>query len=171
MTEAVQQFVGEAEQSDDLTMLAIQYIGQQQQQDVRFQRSITLTNDIDEIHKLGDFIDQVCEVASFNPSTIMQMNLAIEEAVVNIMNYAYPQGTTGNINVEARLSDSSLVFVISDTGKPFDPTTQGEIDITLPAEERPVGGLGIHLIRQLMDSVNYEYIDSHNILTLTKKIN
>ena len=171
MTEAVQQFVGEAEQSDDLTMLAIQYIGQQQQQDVRFQRSITLTNDIDEIHKLADFIDQVCEVASFNPATIMQMNLAIEEAVVNIMNYAYPQGTTGNINVEARLSDSSLVFVISDTGKPFDPTAQGEVDITLSAEERPVGGLGIHLIRQLMDSVNYEYIDNHNILTLTKKIN
>ena len=63
-----------------------------------------------------------------------------------------------------------LTFVISDSGKPFDPTTKGDVDTTLPAEERSIGGLGIHLVKQLMDNIQYEYKDGHNVLTLKKKI-
>lgn len=62
-----------------------------------------------------------------------------------------------------------ISFVISDSGKPFDPTTKAEVDTTLPAEERPIGGLGIHLVRQMMDDVAYERKDNKNILTLCKK--
>ena len=86
------------------------------------------------------------------------------------MNYAYPKGTKGDITIETKANDTQLSFIISDTGKPFDPTAKAEVDITLSAEDRAIGGLGIHLIRQIMDNINYERIDGHNILTLIKKL-
>ena len=168
MTEAVHQFVGEAEQSDDLTMLALQY--KHYQSDVRYQRSITLPNDVQSVPELAEFVDIVCEAAGFDMETCMKMNLAIEEAVVNVMNYAYPEGAKGAVSVDATISDEGLIFAISDNGKPFDPTSKEEVDTTLSAEERGIGGLGIHLIRQIMDSINYEYIDGRNVLKLIKKL-
>jgi sigma-B regulation protein RsbU (phosphoserine phosphatase) len=98
------------------------------------------------------------------------MNLAIEEAVVNVMSYAYPAGVVGNVNIEAQADEERLKFTITDNGIPFDPTAKAEVDTTLSAEDRPIGGLGIHLVRQLMDSINYERIDGKNILTLRKKL-
>lgn len=168
MADAVHTFVGEADQSDDLTMLAIQYT--KQQKDIVYQRSLTLTNDLKRVPRLNEFIDEVSEANGFDMSTIMQINLAIEEAVVNVMNYAYPEGTKGDITIEAKSNGAEMIFIISDTGKPFDPTAKPEVDITKSAEDRAIGGLGIHLIRQIMDRINYERIDGHNILTLIKKL-
>jgi sigma-B regulation protein RsbU (phosphoserine phosphatase) len=134
------------------------------------QHSITLTNDIEQVPQLADFVDMVCEEVGFDPSVSIQMNLAIEEAVVNVMSYAYPVGTVGNVIIEAQANEDCLTFTIIDNGTPFDPTAKSEVDTTLSAEERPIGGLGIHLVRQLMDSINYERIDNKNILTLRKKL-
>lgn len=169
MTDAVHQFVGEADQSDDLTMMALQYT--KRQENITYQRSLTLTNDLKRVPRLNTFIDEVCEANGFDMATTMQINLAIEEAVVNVMNYAYPKGTKGDITIEAKANTSELSIIISDTGKPFDPTAKAEVDITLSAEDRSIGGLGIHLIRQIMDHINYERIDGHNVLTLMKKLN
>ena len=168
MGDAVHQFVGDAEQSDDLTMLAIQYI--KQQRDIKLRKTIVLPNDTKEVPRLAAFVDEMCEAVNFDATTIMQMNLAIEEAVVNVMEYAYPPGTRGDISIEAQSNDVRLKFTITDSGSPFDPTVQADADTTLKAEERPIGGLGIHLVRQLMDSINYERIDGHNVLTLRKKL-
>ena len=168
MTRAVHQFVGEAKQSDDLTMLALQY--KHQQPDILYQRSLSLPGDVQRVSDLSGFVDRVCEAAKLNDDLSMQINLAIEEAVVNIMNYAYPKGVKGIVNVDASISEKGLRFVISDSGIPFDPTTKAEVDVTLPAEERGIGGLGIHLIRQIMDIVNYERIEGRNVLTLIKRI-
>ena len=168
MTAAVHDFVGEAEQSDDLTLLAIQYTKEHLVE--RIERSITLANDVQEVPRLADFVDEVCEALGFDMSVTMQMNLAIEEAVVNVMNYAYPAGHKGNVRIEAHANDLRLKFTIIDSGTPFDPTAKEEVDTTLSAEERPIGGLGIHLVRQLMDSINYERIDGKNVLTLRKKL-
>ena len=134
------------------------------------QHSITLTNDIEQVPQLADFVDMVCEEVGFDPSVSIQMNLAIEEAVVNVMSYAYPVGIVGNVIIEAQANEDCLTFTIIDNGTPFDPTAKSEVDTTLSAEERPIGGLGIHLVRQLMDSINYERIDNKNILTLRKKL-
>lgn len=168
MGDAVKAFVGEAEQSDDLTMFAIQYT--KTKRVVRMQRNITLTNDIQDVPKLSAFVDEVCEEMGFEATDTMQMNLAIEEAVVNVMNYAYLPGTQGDIDIVAQADDLCLKFTISDSGTPFDPTARPEADTTLSAEERPIGGLGIYLVRQLMDSINYERIDNKNVLTLRKKL-
>ncbi|MBO6012241.1 MAG: ATP-binding protein, partial [Bacteroidales bacterium] len=91
------------------------------------------------------------------------------EAVVNVMNYAYPSGTKGDVTVEASANDVRLKFTVIDSGAPFDPTVRAEVDTTLSAEDRPIGGLGIHLVRQIMDSINYERVDGRNVLTLRKK--
>lgn len=168
MTDAVHQFVGDAEQSDDLTLMAIQYI--KQQRDVRMRKSIVLTNDIQEVPKLTAFVDAVCETVGFNSTVTMQVNLAIEEAVVNVMNYAYPRGKKGDVTIEAISNDIRLKFVIIDSGTPFDPTVHADVDTTLSAQERPIGGLGIHLVRKIMDSINYERVDNFNVLTLRKKL-
>ena len=168
MLKAVTGFVGEADQSDDLTMLAIQYT--KHHSDTSYQCSTILTNDVQEVPKLAEFIDKVCEEVGVDPGLNMQLNLAMEEAVVNVMNYAYPPGTKGNINIVAKAYDDILSFSIIDNGKPFDPTAKAEVDTTLSAEERSIGGLGIHLVRQMMDTINYEYADNTNILTLSKKI-
>ena len=168
MEQAVKEFVGNAEQSDDLTMMAVQY--RKEQKHIRMQHSITLKNDIEQVPQLADFVDMVCEELDFDPSLAIQMNLAIEEAVVNVMSYAYPAGVVGNVNIEAQADEERLKFTITDNGIPFDPTAKAEVDTTLSAEDRPIGGLGIHLVRQLMDSINYERIDGKNILTLRKKL-
>ena len=131
---------------------------------------LDLPNDVQTVPQLAEFVDEICEASGFDMGTTMQMNLALEEAVVNVMNYAYPAGTEGKIHIEAQVNDIRLKFVITDSGVPFDPTVKGEADVTLSAEERPVGGLGIFLVRQIMDSINYERINDQNILTLRKNL-
>ncbi len=168
MTESIGTFVDGAVQSDDLTMLAIQYT--KEQRDVRLKRGITLPNDVQTIPQLKEFVDGVARDLSFDNETTTSLNLAIEEAVVNAMSYAYPQGTTGDISIEAEANDVRLKFTITDSGDPFDPTAKEDADITLSADERPIGGLGIFLVRQLMDSINYERLDGKNILSLRKKL-
>ena len=131
---------------------------------------LTLQNDVQQVPQLAQFVDETCEAAGLDMATAMKLTLAVEEAVVNVMNYAYPAGTVGDVCIEVHTDNNQLVFIISDSGKPFDPTTKDEVDTTLSAEERPIGGLGIHLVRNIMDSIDYERKDGKNILTLSKKL-
>lgn len=133
-------------------------------------KQIILQNDIQQVPLLAQFVDEACETAGLDMATAMKLNLAIEEAVVNVMNYAYPQGTVGDIYIEVQVDNNQLEFIISDSGTPFDPTTMAEVDTTLSAEERTIGGLGIHLVRNIMDSINYERVNGKNILALIKKL-
>lgn len=134
-------------------------------------KHLILPNDIETIPRLNEFIDGFCEETGIGMDICTSLNLAIEEAVVNVMNYAYPEKTVGHVDIGMEADGNSLTVVISDTGKPFDPTQKKDVDVTLPAEQREIGGLGIHLIRQIMDSIGYEYTDHKNILTLRKKLN
>lgn len=166
--QAVDEFVDGAEQSDDLTMLALRYTPVNRV--AILDEHIVLKNDVHQVPQLNDFVDHVAQQLQLNKSVQQQLKLAVEEAVVNVMQYAYPLGTTGDIEVDA-LSDGELLkIVISDRGKAFDPTQAAKADTTLAVDERPIGGLGILLVRELMDSINYERIDSKNVLTLIKKI-
>ena len=168
MSDAVSQFVGDAEQSDDLTMMAIQYI--KENDDSKINESIVLQNDIKEIPRLTAFVEEICHEANLPTNVSMQLRLAIEEAVVNVIDYAYEPNTQGSVTIKAKSNGTRLKFVIIDAGTPFDPTQKAEVDTTLSAKERPIGGLGIHLVRQIMDSVEYERMGSLNVLTLRKNI-
>ena len=134
------------------------------------EKSIILANDIAEISRLATFIEEVGEAFALTPDVVFNLNLVIEEAVVNVINYAYPKEEHQPIYLSAHLHEGSIVLVLTDTGKEFDPTLAPEADITLSADEREIGGLGIFLIRQIMNEVRYERIDGKNILTLEKKL-
>ena len=169
MTEAVRAFVGDAEQSDDLTMLAIRYTTEHFESQVS--EELRLTNQVDEVARLGTFVKAVLEKIGVEKSLARQLRLAIEEAVVNVIDYAYPAGTEGTIDVLMQSDGKKLRVQIADSGVPFDPTSKEKTDITLSAEDRQIGGLGILLVRELMDSINYERTKGRNVLTLMKALN
>ena len=164
----VQEFVGDAEHSDDLTMLAIHYTPK------HFESTLTETllikNDVHEVSKFSTFIKSVMEKLNIEKTLARQLRLAIEEAVVNVIDYAYPAGQEGNIEVRIMSDGQTLKTVLIDSGVAFDPTAKEKADTSLSAEDRQIGGLGILLVRELMDSINYERIDGQNILTLIKKL-
>jgi sigma-B regulation protein RsbU (phosphoserine phosphatase) len=131
-------------------------------------RIIKITNRLEEVPQMMASIEDICTEEGIDEMTILGINLALEEAVVNVVNYAYPEGTVGDIEMEVNADAKAITFILRDHGKPFDPTAAKEVDITLSAEERQIGGLGIHLIRNYMDEVKYDYCDGQNVLTLVK---
>ena len=90
------------------------------------QHSITLTNDIQQVPQLADFVDMVCEEVGMDMAIAIQMNLAMEEAVVNVMDYAYPAGTVGDVTIEAESDDDQLQFTIIDSGTPSSASVDGQ---------------------------------------------
>ena len=134
------------------------------------EKSIVLANEISEISRLNGFIEDIGEEFGLTPDVVFNLNLVLEEAVVNVINYAYPKEDHQWIYLSAKLQDGTIILVLTDTGKEFDPTMAPEADITLSADEREIGGLGIFLIRQIMNEVKYERIDGKNVLTLEKKL-
>ncbi len=133
-------------------------------------KRLILGNELEQINLLAEYIETIAEEANIDPSMTMSINLALEEAVTNVILYAYPEGKKGEIIIDAHVSDHELTFIIMDKGVAFDPTQKEDADITLGVEERPIGGLGIFLVKQLMDHVNYKRIEESNILTMSKSI-
>ena len=168
MTDAVHQFVNGAEQSDDLTMMAVQYI--KPEHNITLRKSLVLPNDTKQLRQLTAFVQEICASIGLDEQLTKKINLAVEEAVTNVMLYAYPPGVKGDVRIEMRANDLQLMFNIFDSGAPFNPTTVPDADVTLPLEQRHKGGLGIFLIRKLMDHVSYERIDDCNELVLIKRL-
>lgn len=131
---------------------------------------LRLNNDISEVPQLAEWVEQLCEKYDLSPSAVFQLNLALEEAVVNVMNYAYPGQTGMPVMLSACKCDDAMVFTLEDNGLPFDPTASDEPDLSLPIEERPIGGLGIFLVRQIMTNVSYVRREDTNVLTMTYSI-
>ncbi|MBQ2488589.1 MAG: ATP-binding protein [Bacteroidales bacterium] len=132
--------------------------------------TLTLHNNVQEVSLLAPFIETIAMENGLDHSLTMELNLAVEEAVVNVMEYAYPQGETGEVTIEVSVADGLLDINIIDSGAPFDPTKKNDPDTSLPVEERSIGGLGIFLVRQVMDTVSYRRDNGKNILTFTKNI-
>ena len=134
------------------------------------EKKLILQNEVAEISKLAIFIDELGEEFGLSPELVFNLNLVLEEAVSNVILYAYPQEEHQTISLIAKKKGNQLIFVLTDSGKEFDPTQAPDADITLSAEERPIGGLGIFLIRQIMNTVEYQRIDGKNVLTLGKEL-
>jgi anti-sigma regulatory factor (Ser/Thr protein kinase) len=129
---------------------------------------ITVAATIEQIPVISDFIERLMSNAGFDSRKIMEVQLALEEACTNVAKYAYP-GKDGTIHIVARVHGDRLVLIIEDDGIPFDPTTHTVTLSQAGTKDRPVGGLGIHLIRCYVDGMSFEFRDGKNALTLLKK--
>lgn len=109
------------------------------------------------------------EISSCRMKEFLTLQLACEEIVVNITSYAYPEGSDDYLDVIIQKTDR-IVIRFEDGGVPFNPLEHKSPDVTLPWKQRPIGGLGIFLLRRKMDDINYEYADNKNILTIEKVI-
>ena len=165
LSDAAHRFAGVAPQSDDLTLLAVRFDPSN-----KHREQLTLVNDQSEVSRLGVFVKDFLGTLQMDKKTAAGIRLALEEAVVNVINYAYPVGEKGDILINADTDGHEVRFTITDSGYPFDPTTVLEPDTTLDAQNRPIGGLGILLSRKLMDSISYVRRDGKNVLSLTKII-
>ena len=134
-------------------------------------KQIILGNRISELPTLTAFIESCGEEWQLRPEVVFNLQLALEECVTNVIMYAYPPEEQHTLQVTAELQEPELIFTIEDSGVPFDPTQVAEADTSLSAEERPIGGLGIYLVRQLMDVIEYRRDGDRNLLTLRKRVN
>ena len=138
------------------------------------QRELTLHNDVKQIELLTEFIEVLCEELGLDTMLTFNLNLVLEEAVTNVIMYAYPQNEdhTMTLKTWTEQSDNVIAFELKDQGKPFNPIEEApEVDTTLSADERQIGGLGIFLINKIMDEVAYRYEGGSNILIMKKNIN
>ena len=162
--EDIRDFVEEAEQADDITMLAFCYRG-------RLLRSCIVLEPLEsELPKLRDFIESRLWEADY-PAKGIQIQMAAEEIFVNIAKYAYQDNTEqkkGKVEIRCTVKEKQISLTFADSGIPYNPLDREEPDILLPADKRPVGGLGIYLVKKSMDHVEYVYRDGKNILTITQ---
>ncbi len=166
---AVDRFVGDAEKFDDLTMLCLDYRGPAAVEKPDNELELTATDE--NLEMVLNFINAHLEAAGCKPRKMQEVDMAVEEAFVNVSHYAYGEDR-GSVLVRAAVSGNPAVaeIVLQDRGMPFDPLAKKDPDVTLSAEERQIGGLGIYMVKKLMDQVSYEYRDGQNILTMRKKL-
>ena len=128
--------------------------------------SLKLPAKLENLQKFMNSISDCARTEGFGQKRIDEIELALEEVLVNIFNYAYPQ-SPGDVEVSCKLEAGRLIIEIIDSGIPFDVTARTDPDLTADVEERKIGGLGIFLIRKMVDEVKYRRENDQNILTLT----
>lgn len=126
---------------------------------------------VENIEKVTEFVDQQLEQLKCSMKAQMQIDIAIDELFGNIAHYAY-QSKVGSVTVRVEVTKNPLAVVITfiDNGIPYDPLATREPDITLSANERQIGGLGIYMVKKSMDDISYEYREGKNILKIKKNI-
>lgn len=162
--EDLEQFVGNAAQTDDITMLYLTVPG-------RKILEKTVPARLDYMDPLIDELDQYLKTEQCPQKILTELEISLEEIFTNIASYAYEK-EDGELWLSCRLEQGSGEFTMQfkDWGKPFNPVEKRDPDFTIPFDERPIGGLGIHMVRNFADEVGYEYRDGCNILTIKKKI-
>lgn len=166
------QFSKDAEQRDDITLMCIANNTPVQSQ------ALVISNDIEELQRVKPLVREYCECLGCDKRLTQKIVLALEEALANVINYAYQKGELGNIDIDILAMPAvnehiqgDITFVISDNGEPFNPLEKQDVDVAQAIDDRQVGGLGIYIYQQLMDTVLYKRTDDgRNVLTLTKHI-
>jgi sigma-B regulation protein RsbU (phosphoserine phosphatase) len=165
-------FSEDADQRDDITLMCIANNISAQSQ------TLVISNDIEELQRVKPLVREYCECLGCDKRLTRKIVLALEEALANVINYAYPKGELGSIDIDilampavSEQIPGDITFVISDSGAPFNPLEKQSVDVEQAMDDRQVGGLGIYLYQQLMDTVLYNRTDDgRNVLTLTKHI-
>ena len=164
----IDEFVGEAPQFDDITMLMFDYKPKEGGANMTYQ---TFPAKVEALSDVLGFVDRILESYDCPMKIQTAICVAIEEVFVNVAHYAYGGGE-GDMVLGIGLDEKSrdITFRMTDKGTPFDPLKKPDPDITLSAEEREIGGLGIFITKKTMDTVSYAYENGENILTMIKKI-
>ena len=131
---------------------------------------ISITNKIENLEKVASFIEQFCNENNLNDYISFDLHLVEDEITSNIINYAFDDNLEHIIDISIELEAGNVKMQFIDDGKEFNILKAKEANVDLPLEERPIGGLGIFLVKQKMDFINYERKEKKNILTLTKRI-
>ncbi len=131
----------------------------------------TVTAILENFGMVADFVDEELEKRDVPMAAEAQIDIALDEIYTNVVKYAYGE-EAGDVTVRLDFSEdnSEVRMTVSDAGIPYDPLQQEDPDVTLEADERQIGGLGIYLVKQLMDEVSYEYRGGMNILRMRKKL-
>ncbi len=132
-------------------------------------RELTLDATPENVDRAIEFVDEILEEYGCKRSVQMEIEVAVDELFSNIAHYAYDT-KTGNATVQVDVTEDPLTVEITfvDSGKPYDPLAKADPDTTQSIEERPIGGMGILIVKKSMDAVDYEYKDGKNILTIKK---
>ena len=133
-------------------------------------KELRIKNQISELEKVAQFVEEIGEELGLSMELHMNLNLVMEEMVTNVIFYAYPQGEVADIELLAKSDGKELTFVLSDQGKEFDPTAKEDADLDVNPADRELGGMGIFIVKNIMNKVTYQRLEGKNLLTMTKGI-
>lgn len=134
-------------------------------------KELTVDATVESISVITEFVDEQLEQLNCPMKALMQINIAIDELFSNIVHYAYhPEVGPATVRVEVLKTPLSVVITFIDQGVPYDPLAKADPDISLSADEREIGGLGIYIVKKNMNEISYEYKDGRNILKIRKEL-
>ena len=133
-------------------------------------KEIKLKNHVEELEKVNQFVEEIGEELGLDMELQMNLNLVLEEMVSNVIFYAYPEGVPEEIELAAESDGKELTFVLSDSGVEFDPTAKDDADPDVNPMDRDIGGMGIYIVKNIMNKVTYQRLEGKNLLTMKKKI-
>ena len=133
-------------------------------------KEICIKNKVSELEKVAQFVEEIGEELGLSMELQMNLNLVMEEMVTNVSFYAYPQDEEADIELLAKSDGKELTFVLSDQGKEFDPTAKEDTDLDVNPADRELGGMGIFIVKNIMNKVTYQRLEGKNLLTMTKGI-
>ncbi len=134
-------------------------------------KELSIKNRVDELEKVAVFIEEIGQELNLDMELQMNLNLVMEEMVSNIIFYAYPEGTEADIEIMAESDGKELKLVLSDQGREFDPTLHEDADTDVnPIDREGLGGMGIFIVKNIMNKVTYQRLDGKNLLTMHKEI-
>ena len=133
-------------------------------------KEITIKNQVSELEHVARFIEEISEELGLDMELQMNLNLVMEEMVSNVIFYAYPEGTEATIELAAESDGKELTFLLSDQGQEFDPTLKDDVNIDTNPAERALGGMGIFIVKNIMNQVTYQRLEGKNLLTMKKRI-
>ena len=166
--ESVKEFQGDADQFDDITAMSIEYC---QDPDIvsSIKSSTKIINDLNQITNAVEWFEAFAIENKIPFALIQKINIVLDELLNNVISYGYNDEEDHEIEIEAELRNERLILIISDDGIPFNPFKNKPADVMLSIEEREIGGLGIHLVKSLMDEYDYSRQIDKNIITLIKQ--
>ena len=133
-------------------------------------KEIQIKNQVDELARVNQFVEEIGEELGLDMELQMNLNLVMEEMVSNVIFYAYPQEKEATIELLAESDGKELTFVLSDRGKEFDPTLKEDADPNVNPMDRDIGGMGIYIVKNIMNQVSYQRLEGKNLLTMKKDI-